>query len=92
MNVHVGPPEPATFKSDLAKMRDEESRREFVLASIRVTRGRVHLIVSEIDAIGIALGKGLISADMALEWAEEVAPGCVGFIPLTARGSFGGGE
>jgi hypothetical protein len=94
MNAHVdisAGPQPEIFKSDLARMRDQESRREFVLASLRVTRGRLHLIMTEIDAIGAALKEGFISPDLALEWAEEVAPGCIGFIPITARGTFAEG-
>ena len=71
--------------SDLARMRDQASRRQFVLASLRVTRDRVHLVMAEIDAIGTALREELISPDTALEWAQEVAPGCIGFIPVSVH-------
>ena len=36
-----------------------------------------------LEQIGTALKGELISPNVALEWAEEVAPGCVGFIPTT---------
>jgi hypothetical protein len=62
---------------------DETSRRDFVLAALRSTCLRVKLIENEIAAIGTALKGGFITPDTALEWAEEVAPGCVGFIPET---------
>jgi len=67
---------------------DHESRRDFVLAALRCTCLRVKEIDHELAAIGIALKGGFISPETALEWAEEVAPGCVGLIPeaITAKG------
>jgi len=69
-------------------VKDSESWREFVLAALRSTNLRVKLIDAELSAIGVALKGGFISPETALEWAEEVAPGCVGFIPeaITADG------
>lgn len=67
---------------------DTSSRRDFVLAALRCTCIRVRLIDNELAAIGTALKGNFISPETALEWAEEVAPGCVGFIPeaITANG------
>jgi hypothetical protein len=62
---------------------DTTSGRDFVLAALRCTCLRVKLIENEIAAIGSALKGGFITPDTALDWAEEVAPGCVGFIPET---------
>ncbi len=76
MNIRIG-------TSDLAAMRDQASRREFVLSALRCTCLRVRLIEKELEQIGTALKEELISPNVALEWAEEVAPGCVGFIPTT---------
>jgi hypothetical protein len=78
MNAHVKP----------AVEPDLDSRRDFVLAALRSTCLRVKLIEHELAAAGIALKGGFISPETALEWAEEVAPGCVGFIPeaITAEG------
>jgi hypothetical protein len=61
--------------------QDQYSRRDFVLAQLRGASLRVKLIDSEIAAIGTALKGGFITPDTALEWAEEMAPGCVGFVP-----------
>jgi hypothetical protein len=89
-SIPVSEAEPSkSVRSDLALMQSQPSRTEFVLASLRCTSLRVKLIENEITAIGVALKGGLISPDMALEWAEEVAPGCIGFIPITAYGSWG---
>ena len=57
------------------------NRQEFVLAALRSVSLRIRLIDNEIAAAGIALKGGLISPETALEWVEEVAPGCIGFIP-----------
>ncbi len=67
---------------------DAESRRDFVLAALRTTCIRVKLIDNELAMIGTALKGGFISPETALEWAEDVAPGCVSFIPeaITAEG------
>ena len=67
---------------------DAESRRHFVLAALRSTCLRVRLIDNELAMIGTELKGGFISPETALEWAEEVAPGCVGLIPeaITAEG------
>jgi hypothetical protein len=63
----------------------QASRRDFILAQLRGTSLRVKLIDNEIAAIGTALKAGFITPDTALEWAEEMAPGCIGFIPDTVR-------
>ena len=79
MNQHVG-------TSDLARTQDDSSRRQFVLAALRSACLRVKLIEKELEQIGTALKEELISPAMALEWAEEVAPGCVGLIPVNVHG------
>jgi hypothetical protein len=56
-------------------------RQEFVLATLRGASLRVRLIDNEIAAAGTALKAGLISPETALEWVNEVAPGCVGYLP-----------
>jgi hypothetical protein len=98
MNAHVGissqvaaelEAERKVGAGDVALMQGQSSRTEFVLASLRCTSLRVKLIENEITTIGVALKGGLISPDAALEWAEEVAPGCIGFIPVTAYGHWG---
>jgi hypothetical protein len=71
----------------MTKVYDQTSRRDFVLAALRSTCLRVKLIENEITAIGTVLKGGFSTPDTALEWAEEVAPGCVGFIPETISAS-----
>jgi hypothetical protein len=78
MNAQIG-------SSDLARMKDQASCREFVLAALRCTCLRVRLVEKELEQIGTSLKEELISPNTALEWAEEVAPGCVGFIPTTVH-------
>jgi hypothetical protein len=56
-------------------------RQEFVLATLRSASLRVRLIDNEIAAAGAALKGGLISPEAALEWVNEMAPGCVGYLP-----------
>lgn len=76
MNAHVPVP-------------DSDSRRDFILAALRSACLRVKLIDNELAMIGTALKGGFISPETALEWAEDVAPGCVSFIPqaITAEGA-----
>jgi hypothetical protein len=56
-------------------------KQAFVLAALRSASLRVRLIGNDIDAAGIALKGGLISPEIALEWVNEAAPGCVGYLP-----------
>jgi len=60
---------------------NQESRRNFTLAALRVALMRIKLIEYDLEAIGVALKGGLISPETALEWAEDVAPGCLCFVP-----------
>ena len=84
MNVHIG-------SSDLARIRDQASQREFVLSALRCTCLRFRLIQKELEQIGVSLKEEIISPDVALEWAEEVAPGCVGVVSRQRRTSLWGG-
>jgi hypothetical protein len=65
--------------SELSEAKSD--RQAFVLATLRSVSLRVRLIASEIDAAGTALKGGLISPETALEWADEMAPGCIGYCP-----------
>jgi len=56
------------------------TKSEFVLAALRCTSARVKLIDNEISFIGVALRGGVISPEAALEWAAQVAPGCVNVV------------
>lgn len=45
---------------------------EYLLAEMRCARLRAQLIQNEIDAIGIALDRGMITADQAMQCLQEV--------------------
>ena len=56
-------------------------RQEFVLATLRSVSLRIRLIDNEVAAAGTALKGGFITPEAALDWVNEVAPGCVGYLP-----------
>jgi hypothetical protein len=51
---------------------------DFALATLRTIIARLRLIESEATEIGLALKRGLISAETAITQIEEIAPGCFG--------------
>jgi len=61
------------------------SKHDYVLAILRATCVRVRLIESELHTIGVALKGNLISPEMALDCAEEIAPGCAIVVAETMR-------
>jgi hypothetical protein len=63
------------------------SNQDYVLAVLRATCVRVRLIESELHTIGVALRDNLISPEMALECAEEIAPGCAAVVAENAMGA-----
>ena len=56
------------------------SKHQYTLSVLRATCARVRLIGSELESIGIALKGNFISPEMALECAEEIAPGCAAVV------------
>jgi hypothetical protein len=54
--------------------------REFVLSGLRCVSIRARLVAAEIDHIGTALKAGIISPSTAIEWADELVPGCLDFV------------
>jgi hypothetical protein len=62
-----------------------ESRKQFVLAELRYAHRRVLTIAAELEVIGTALREDIITSDTALDWADENAPGCLGYIPACVR-------
>jgi hypothetical protein len=57
--------------------------REFVLGAIKGTVFRIDEIRQEVINAGIAVKNGAITPQDAIDWVEEVAPGCLGHIPPT---------
>jgi hypothetical protein len=58
-----------------------DDKQAFALAAIRSSCLRIKLIENELHSVGVALKSGFITPEDALDWAEEVAPGCVGYVP-----------
>jgi hypothetical protein len=54
---------------------------DLTLGSIRSAVNRIDEIRQELINAGLALKAGYITPQQALDWAEEFAPGCVGYIP-----------
>jgi hypothetical protein len=52
-----------------------------VLGAIKSAIYRVDEIKQEMINAGLALKNGTITAQEALDWVEEVAPGCLGYVP-----------
>jgi len=62
-----------------------ESRKQFVLAELRHAHKRALALAAQLEVIGTALREDIVTSDIALDWAEENAPGCLGFIPGCIR-------
>jgi hypothetical protein len=58
-----------------------EPKAEFVLGAIKSTVFRVDLVRQELVNAALALKAGYVTAQQELDWAEEFAPGCVGYLP-----------
>lgn len=61
--------------------REDAATREFALGSIRSAVLRIDEIRQEMINAGLALKGGYITPQAALEWCDEFAPGCLGYIP-----------
>jgi hypothetical protein len=71
--------------TDLQVLR-EEVEPEIALAALRTVVARLKLIESEVIEIGLALKQGAISARLAIDLTEQVAPGCFGVVIATLGG------
>lgn len=69
MNKLVSPPKPLDLNC------------EFALGAIKSAIYRVDEIKQEMINAGIALKTGTVTPQEALDWVEEFAPGCLGYIP-----------
>jgi hypothetical protein len=54
--------------------------REFVLGAIKSAIYRVDEIKQEMINAGLALKAGTVTAQEAIDWVDEFAPGCLGYI------------
>lgn len=70
-----------------------EPQAEFVLGALKSAILRVDEVRQELVNAGLALKAGFVTPQQALDWAEEAAPECVGYIPpLTGLGIERGGN
>jgi hypothetical protein len=58
-----------------------DPKTEFVLGAVKSAILRIDEIRQELINAGVALKAGYITPQQALDWAEEFAPGCVGYVP-----------
>jgi hypothetical protein len=61
--------------------KSHEPKTEFVLGAVKSAILRIDEIRQELVNAGVALKAGFISPQQALDWAEECAPGCIGYVP-----------
>ena len=82
MNKHVNP-------SLLATSAKDESK-DYVLSILRIVSARLRLIEAEVNSVGVALSRGLITPSHALLRVETVAPGCYDQVALSVFDEEGG--
>jgi hypothetical protein len=58
---------------------------EFALGLIKSAVLRLDEIRQELINAGVALKANYITPQMAIDWAEEFAPGCIGYVPPNTR-------
>jgi hypothetical protein len=73
MNKHV--PSPLAKPIDL--------NREFALGAIKSTVYGFDEIRQEVINAGLALKAGTITPQEAIDCVEEIAPGCLGYVPTS---------
>lgn len=71
MNKHIPPPKP-------------DLNRDFTLGVIKSAIYRIDEIKQEMINAGLALKAGTVTAQEAIDWVDEFAPGCLGYIPAAS--------
>jgi hypothetical protein len=61
--------------------KSHEPKTELALGAVKSAILRIDEIRQELINAGVALKAGYITPQQALDWAEEYAPGCVGYVP-----------
>jgi hypothetical protein len=84
MNAHIST---ASMPQNSSVRPRTPADAEYVLAALRCTSRRLKLIDGQIIEIGVALSRGLISPQGAIDWCEEVAPGCIDLVSQTMEGT-----
>jgi hypothetical protein len=58
--------------------------KDYALSLVRVISSRLETIKLEVNAVGVALSRGMITPGEAFVRIEEIAPGCLDAVALTA--------
>lgn len=61
----------------------EANSADYLLSILRVVSARIKLINEEVNSIGTALTRGLISPARAIAMTEEAAPGCLDVVAIS---------
>src|SRR4051794_19443417 len=56
---------------------------DYLLSILRVVSARIKLINEEVNSIGTALSRGLITPTRAIAMTEEAAPGCLDVVSIS---------
>jgi hypothetical protein len=59
----------------------DKAQVDLTLGAIRCAVNRIDEIRQELVNAGLSLKAGYLTPQQALDWAEEFAPGCVGYVP-----------
>ena len=70
--MHGGGEAHSLSVSDVQADRDVLPDTEFLLSALRVATLRARLAANELDSIGVALKRGLVSYDDAMAWLHDV--------------------
>jgi hypothetical protein len=76
-----GTPKLSSEAAAAIRPKPHEPKTEFVLGAVKSAILRIDEIRQELVNAGVALKVGFITPQQALDWAEEYAPGCVGYVP-----------
>jgi hypothetical protein len=61
-----------TVQSEKSGTHDTTAMRTFLVAALRCARCRALLLANEIDAVGVAVSRELVSLGAAYEWLTEI--------------------
>jgi hypothetical protein len=70
--VHGGGEAHSLSASDMQADRGMLPDTEFLLSALRVATLRARLAANELDSIGVALKRGLVSHDDAVAWLNDI--------------------
>ena len=66
------PSNSAAIQSEKSAAHDTTAMRDFLVAALRCARCRALLLANEIDAVGVAVSRELVTLNAAYEWLTEI--------------------